>query len=69
MNEDAALRAEIIAKFGPEAYNAGTGLLNRPWMAAQVFSDPAGQSDAQDGGLRCAGGFGWQRVIFCRRLP
>ncbi len=41
MNEDAALRAEIIAKFGPEAYNAGTGLLNRPWMAAQVFSDPA----------------------------
>jgi dephospho-CoA kinase len=41
MNEDDALRAGIIGKFGPEAYNAGTGLLNRTWMAAQVFSDPA----------------------------
>src|SRR5580692_1779166 len=41
MNEDDALRAGIIGKFGPEAYNTGTGLLNRPWMAAQVFSDPA----------------------------
>ena len=41
MNEDAALRAGIIAKFGPEAYNAETGLLDRPWMAAKVFSDPA----------------------------
>lgn len=41
MNEDAGLRAAIIARFGPEAYNAETGLLDRRWMAAQVFSDPA----------------------------
>jgi dephospho-CoA kinase len=41
MNEDPALRAGIIAHFGPEAYNAETGALNRSWMAAQVFSDPA----------------------------
>jgi dephospho-CoA kinase len=41
MNEDPGLRAAIVAKFGAEAYIAETGALNRPWMAAQVFSDPA----------------------------
>jgi dephospho-CoA kinase len=41
MNEDPALRAGIIAHFGPEAYSTETGALNRSWMAAQVFSDPA----------------------------
>lgn len=41
MNEDPDLRGQIIACFGPEAYTAETGALNRPWMAAQVFSDPA----------------------------
>lgn len=41
MNEDPDLRRQIIARFGPEAYSAETGSLNRPWMAAQVFSDPA----------------------------
>jgi dephospho-CoA kinase len=41
MNEDPDLRAGIIAHFGPEAYTAETGALNRPWMAAQVFPDPA----------------------------
>jgi len=40
MNEDPDLRAAIMAKFGPEAYSTETGTLNRPWMAAQVFSDP-----------------------------
>lgn len=39
MNEDPGLRAAIIAAFGPEAYAGGS--LNRAWMAAQVFSDPA----------------------------
>jgi dephospho-CoA kinase len=39
MNEDQDLRAAIIKKFGPEAYTAETGTLNRSWMAAQVFSD------------------------------
>jgi len=41
MNEDPDLRRQIIEHFGPEAYTAETGALNRPWMAAQVFSDPA----------------------------
>jgi dephospho-CoA kinase len=41
MNEDPDLRAAIIARFGPEAYTVETGSLNRPWMAAKVFSDPA----------------------------
>ncbi len=40
MNEDPDLRAAIIKKFGPEAYTAETGTLNRSWMATQVFSDP-----------------------------
>jgi dephospho-CoA kinase len=39
LNEDPDLRQAIIARFGPEAYAGGS--LNRPWMAAQVFSDPA----------------------------
>src|ERR1700749_4848862 len=38
MNEDAGLKEQIILHFGPEAYTAGR--LNRPWMAARVFSDP-----------------------------
>jgi dephospho-CoA kinase len=38
MNEDAGLRQQIIDQFGPEAYQNDS--LNRPWMAAQVFSDP-----------------------------
>jgi len=41
MNEDPDLRRQIIEHNGPEAYTAETGALNRPWMAAQVFSDPA----------------------------
>jgi dephospho-CoA kinase len=41
MNEDTGLRESIIARLGPDAYSAQTGLINRPWMAAQVFSDPA----------------------------
>jgi dephospho-CoA kinase len=40
MNEDPDLRAAIIAQFGAEAYSGGA--LNRPWIAARVFSDPAG---------------------------
>jgi dephospho-CoA kinase len=39
MNEDAALRQQIINQFGPEAYQNDS--LNRTWMASQVFSDPA----------------------------
>jgi dephospho-CoA kinase len=41
MNEDPDLRAAIIARFGPDAYTTETGSLNRAWMAAKVFSDPA----------------------------
>jgi dephospho-CoA kinase len=41
MNEDPALRAAIIQEFGPQAYNKQDNTLNRSWMAAQVFSDPA----------------------------
>jgi dephospho-CoA kinase len=41
MNEDAELRESIMAHFGPEAYSAETGALNRSWIAARVFSDPA----------------------------
>jgi dephospho-CoA kinase len=41
MNEDRELRAAIIDRFGPEAYSTETGTLDRSWMAAQVFSDPA----------------------------
>jgi dephospho-CoA kinase len=39
MNEDPDLRQQIINRFGPEAYQNDS--LNRSWMAAQVFSDPA----------------------------
>lgn len=39
MNEDPELRENIIAQFGAEAYH--DGYLNRTWMAARVFSDPA----------------------------
>jgi dephospho-CoA kinase len=39
MNEDPELRAAIIKKFGEETY-AG-GVLNRKYLAGQVFSDPA----------------------------
>jgi len=39
MNEDPELRAAIIEKFGGETY-AG-GVLNRKYLAGQVFSDPA----------------------------
>lgn len=38
MNNDATLRANIMAAFGPEAYNE-TGL-NRSWLAAQAFQQP-----------------------------
>jgi dephospho-CoA kinase len=38
MNEDARLREQIIGAFGPEAYSGG--MLNRSWMAAQVFTNP-----------------------------
>jgi len=39
MNEDPVLKTQITAQFGPDAYAGGT--LNRPWLAAQVFTDPA----------------------------
>ncbi|HEV2353903.1 MAG TPA: dephospho-CoA kinase [Puia sp.] len=39
MNQDPALRAAIVARFGPEAYSGET--LNRTWMAARVFSEPS----------------------------
>ncbi|MCC6762001.1 MAG: dephospho-CoA kinase [Chitinophagaceae bacterium] len=38
MNTDATLRANIIAAFGPEAYNEAG--LNRSWLAAQAFQQP-----------------------------
>ena len=40
MEEDSEARAEIVAAFGPESYDAG-GRLNRAYLAAQVFGDPA----------------------------
>jgi dephospho-CoA kinase len=39
MNEDPALKTQIVSQFGPETYADGT--LNRSWLAAQVFTDPA----------------------------
>ena len=39
MNEDPELRAGIIQHFGTEAYAGGA--LNRKYLAAQVFTDPA----------------------------
>ena len=38
MNEDPALKTQIISQFGPDAYAGGD--LNRSWLAAQVFTDP-----------------------------
>lgn len=38
MVEDGALRADITARFGTEAYADGT--LNRSYLASRVFSDP-----------------------------
>ncbi len=37
MNENEQLKAQIIASFGPSAYKEG--VLNRVYMAAQVFND------------------------------
>jgi dephospho-CoA kinase len=39
MNEDPALKTQIVSQFGPETYAGGA--LNRSWLAAQVFTDPA----------------------------
>jgi dephospho-CoA kinase len=39
MNEDPALKTQIMSQFGPDAYAGGD--LNRSWLAAQVFTDPA----------------------------
>src|SRR5690606_16822967 len=38
MHEDAALRAALVARFGPETYDA-EGRLDRAGLAARVFSD------------------------------
>lgn len=38
MNESSIIRKQLIETFGSEAYTA-TGL-NRPWLAAEVFSNP-----------------------------
>ena len=43
MTEEPALRAGIAARFGAEAYAGGA--LNRPYLAAKVFSDPAALAD------------------------
>lgn len=40
MENDKALRAELLAAFGPETYDAA-GRLNRPALAGTVFSNPA----------------------------
>ncbi len=40
MQEDPAVRAEIVAAFGPESY-AADGHLDRAYLAAQVFGDEA----------------------------
>ena len=45
MNDDPELRAAIIKKFGEETY-AG-GVLNRKYLAGQVFSDPAKTGSAE----------------------
>ena len=36
-----SLRKKILAQFGPEAYNAESGILNRPYIAEIVFKDRA----------------------------
>jgi dephospho-CoA kinase len=38
MNEDAAVKEQIIRHFGQDAY--AEGHLNRSWLSAQVFTDP-----------------------------
>lgn len=43
MNDDDGLRARIVGRFGAEAY--ADGVLNRPYLAAQVFSDAAARAD------------------------
>ena len=43
MTEEPALRAGIAARFGAEAYAGGA--LNRPYLAAKVFSAPAALAD------------------------
>ena len=43
MTEEPALRVGIAARFGAEAYAGGA--LNRPYLAAKVFSDPAALAD------------------------
>ena len=40
MEEDPEARAEIVAAFGPESYDAG-GRLDRAYLAAKVFGDEA----------------------------
>ena len=40
MEEDPGARADIVAAFGPESYDAG-GRLNRAYLAAKVFGDEA----------------------------
>ena len=40
MENDPALRAELLAAFGPDTYDAA-GRLNRPVLAGTVFSQPA----------------------------
>ena len=40
MEDDPEAHAEIVAAFGPESYDA-EGRLNRAYLAATVFSDPA----------------------------
>lgn len=42
MDEDAALRSRIAARFGEESYAGGT--LNRPFLAARIFSDAAARA-------------------------
>ena len=39
MNEDAVLKQQLSENFGEETYLTGT--LNKPYLAAAVFSDPA----------------------------
>jgi dephospho-CoA kinase len=40
MENDLALRAELLAAFGPDTYDAN-GRLNRPALAGTVFNNPA----------------------------
>ncbi len=37
MNEDASIKAQLIQHFGAAVYK--DGVLDRPWLSAQVFSD------------------------------